>query len=637
MTSRIDNPDTDADIQLRACLDARPTCSFVMVAGAGSGKTTSLVKALRHLVQTRSAELRRRGQRIACITYTVVAEQEIARDLAHSPLVHVSTIHSFLWEVIKPFQEDLRRWVIERIQERIAEHETKASAQRTRQATRARAQAEIERLTRVLAQLPTVRQFRYGTGSDYDQGVLGHDDVIRAGPLFIERHRLLCQLIAQRFPFILVDESQDTTPEVVAALKHVARETAGACCIGFFGDPMQKIYATGVGDIAVDTGWTSITKPENFRCPQTVLALINRIRADGDGLEQVSGRTSPNSAGDERIAGTARFFILPADAKRTERLLGLRKWLSETDCDPRWMMDDSELDLRALVIVHRMAALRLGFADLFAALNDRATTSIKEGFRDGTAWVTRVFLSFILPLVDAAESGREFDVITLLRQHCSRLQPENLIGKSVEAVLAELVQAVGNLRTLCAAGSTATVWEVLRYVRDSGLARLDDRWPRYLDDETLNPGAPPIAAEETDDEGDLELAAVAAMLRCPVIQLTGYRRYVDDESPFSTQQGIKGAEFDRVFVVLDDEEGNHNQFSYDRYLGLKPATETESRNLAEGRETVMHRTRRLMYVCCSRARQDLAIVLFAADVQRARSAVEALQMLPSEQIFVLAD
>ena len=53
MTSRIGQPDTDADNELRDCLDQKPLTSFVMVAGAGSGKTTSLVKALAHLSATR--------------------------------------------------------------------------------------------------------------------------------------------------------------------------------------------------------------------------------------------------------------------------------------------------------------------------------------------------------------------------------------------------------------------------------------------------------------------------------------------------------------------------------------------------------------------------------------------------------
>src|SRR5689334_18713593 len=100
-TRRIDKPDTEADIQLRKYLDQ--STSFVMVAGAGSGKTTSLVKALAHIGKTHGKSLRERGQRIACITYTEVATEQIFGDVGQDHLFHVSTIHSFLWDLIKPF------------------------------------------------------------------------------------------------------------------------------------------------------------------------------------------------------------------------------------------------------------------------------------------------------------------------------------------------------------------------------------------------------------------------------------------------------------------------------------------------------------------------------------------------------
>jgi DNA helicase-2/ATP-dependent DNA helicase PcrA len=58
-------------------LDQKPIHSFVMTAGAGSGKTTSLVKALAHLAATKGPQFRQRGQRVACITYTEVAVGEI--------------------------------------------------------------------------------------------------------------------------------------------------------------------------------------------------------------------------------------------------------------------------------------------------------------------------------------------------------------------------------------------------------------------------------------------------------------------------------------------------------------------------------------------------------------------------------
>gem|GEM_PF-3906287 len=50
MGSREGRPDTDTDRRLRHHLDTPGSGHFVVVAGAGSGKTTSLIKVLAHLL-----------------------------------------------------------------------------------------------------------------------------------------------------------------------------------------------------------------------------------------------------------------------------------------------------------------------------------------------------------------------------------------------------------------------------------------------------------------------------------------------------------------------------------------------------------------------------------------------------------
>jgi DNA helicase-2/ATP-dependent DNA helicase PcrA len=97
MTSRAQQKDTEADRQLYTCVNASPPQSFLMVAGAGSGKTTSLVKGLSEVVKQHGRHLSLKRQKVACITYTEIAAGEIWEDVGSNPLVHVSTIHSFLW------------------------------------------------------------------------------------------------------------------------------------------------------------------------------------------------------------------------------------------------------------------------------------------------------------------------------------------------------------------------------------------------------------------------------------------------------------------------------------------------------------------------------------------------------------
>ena len=596
-----------------------------MVAGAGSGKTTSLVKALAHLERSKGAAMRRRGQQIACITFTKVAVGEIWGDVGNAPLFHVSTIHSFLWSIVHSFHEDLRDWVAGRIAEKIAEAQEKIDKPRTHEPTRVRLRADIIRYNNQLAQLPQVPRFTYATGSNYGQGKLGDDDILRVGPALIEQHALMRSIVAQRFPFIFVDESQDTNPDVVAALKRIAAMPGTGFCLGFFGDPMQKIYMAGVGAIGADVGWTEISKPENFRCPTSVLSVINRIRAEDDRLVQVAGnRIGPDGAVPTPV-GTAKLFIVQAGPDRTARVNQVREWMATAKNDILWQSDEEDGNVRMLVLVHRIAASRLGFPDLYASLHDNGAATLKDGLQEGTAWVLRPFISYLLPLVLAAREGADFEIMSALRRDCPLLAKERIGGHDVATLLAQLKTNIDTLVEMFSDGSTRTIKEVLDFVYEQNLAELDSRFIPYLTD---------IATDDPDEE-DSEYKSVLAFLGTPVIQMWGYNRYIQSLSPFATQQGIKGAEFQRVLVVLDDEESDYNLFSYSKYWGTEPLSANDRKNISEGKDSILDRTRRLFYVCCSRAMRDLAIVFFVPSVQSARQAVLAKALFPVEDIHII--
>ncbi|WP_413450792.1 UvrD-helicase domain-containing protein [Georgenia phoenicis] len=223
MTSRVDAPDTDADRQIREILDRDQLIGFTVVAGAGSGKTTSLVKALAHVTRTRGPSLLAKTQRVACITYTEIAAREIHEEIGNDRLASVSTIHSFLWALAKPFQKDIGVWVAARIDEQITGLLEKQASYKpgTRQTTKDNDAADLEKRRHQQAAVKDIKRWTYGIGADYARGVVGHADVIKMVPKMILQSRLLAQLVGRQFPFVFVDESQDTFPEVVEALKHV--------------------------------------------------------------------------------------------------------------------------------------------------------------------------------------------------------------------------------------------------------------------------------------------------------------------------------------------------------------------------------------------------------------------------------
>ena len=628
---RLQQPDTEADLSLRDCLSGSNRRSFIVVAGAGSGKTTSLVKALAIIVKQHGPELRRNRKRVACITYTDIAAREIWADVGSDPIVHVSTIHSFMWMLIRSFQNDIRAWVERRIGAKLDELREAAAnfGPRVQQRTREKNQRDVERYERERGRIGGVPNFTYGTGSNYSKGLLGHDDVLKIATEFISERQLFRTLLAQQFPFIFVDESQDTTEGVVQALKAVELQMRGNFCLGFFGDPMQQIYPTGVGGIPCEAGWLSIPKPENFRCATSILSVANAIRRNGDDLVQTRGRLVEVDGVLEPVAGTARIFVLPTVGNRDEYIRRVREWVAHANGDEIWRPTDDD-SVKLLVIVHRMAATRLGFGNLYAALNDGAPDAFKNGFLDASAWPIRPLVQFALPLSDALRNGREFEAMSLLREHCGLLKKEDLRGKNAQEVLGRLRESCLRIEGMMRPAEGCTIRDVLVFLRDSQLMSLDPRILAYLEQQ-LPP--PDEGAESDEEESGKEVSAMEAFLACAAAQLWGYERYLKDESPFSTQQGIKGAEFERVLVVLDDEEGTHTQFSYDKYFGIKDPSDRDLKNIQEGRETTVDRTRRLFYVCCTRAMRDLVVVLFSNDPVLAEDRVRGAKIFHAASTF----
>lgn len=607
MTSRVDSPDTEADRELREILDEDQLIGFTVVAGAGSGKTTSLVKALAHVTKTRGPSLLAKTQRVACITYTEVAAREIHEEIGNDPLASVSTVHSFLWSLARPFQRDIGTWVATRIDEQIAMLTEKQASYKpgTRATTKAKDVADLEKRMHQRSAVQRITKWNYSIGGDYARGILGHSDIEKMVPQMILERTLLARLVARQFPYVFVDESQDTFPEVVECLKHVWTSAGGKMCLGFFGDPMQQVYQRGIVSVSLEPGWRNIDKPENFRSSRRVLECVNAVRSEGDALQQVTGLTT-------QAEGEAFCFVLPSDDQRSERLDRVRSWLDENSNAGNWTRSAHDGGSKVLVIMHRMAARRLGFDALYSAFNDNKASSLDKAFEEGAAWPLTPFRDVIMPLCLADEATSP-SVLAVLRER-SPLVRAGRASRQLKAVLASSRAAVEELRALARDQERATLGDLLRLAAERELVGLDPRMAAYL--------------YPDGEHGDVVLdeptiAVLDDMSRCAFSELEGYYVYVKQESPYSTQQGTKGAEFERVVVVIDDEEGRrYSLFSYEKLFGLKELSPTDAENQSQGQDSAVERTRRLFYVCVSRARESLAVVLFAADVPRAVKAVK---------------
>ncbi|MGO7874261.1 ATP-dependent helicase, partial [Rhizobium leguminosarum] len=58
-------------------------------------------------------------------------------------------------------------------------------------------------------------------------------------------------------------------------------------------------------------------------------------------------------------------------------------------------------------------------------------------------------------------------------------------------------------------------------------------------------------------------------------QVSLYQNYVEGIPPFDTHPGVKGLEFPRVMVVIDDHEARGFMFSYNQLLGTTHKSKTD--------------------------------------------------------------
>lgn len=630
------NTDDDVDDVIRNCLDPAAPRSFFVYAGAGSGKTRSLKRALEGFRIQYGDAYRRAGSRIAVITYTRAAAQEITDRLGEDPLFPVSTIHSFCWTLISPHQTDIRAWLRTTLPATLAEIAEKQAKGRAGKASidRDRAMKAIERR---LEYLSFPRTFTYNpNGDNFGADSLSHAEVLAIAAAFITTKPAMQAVVVNSYPFLLIDESQDTTKGLIAALFHLAEVQGGRFALGLLGDTMQRIYGDGQADLGtvIPAGWASPVKRMNHRSGRRIVQLGNAIRAGADGQTQL--------ARDDSIEGVVRFFVArsdTADKPALERRIHAR--MKAICADDGW--DGPNEDVKTLTLEHHMAASRRGFASMFGALD--ADKSLSTGLRQGSLPGLRLFSERVAPLLAAHDAGEDFAIMNLLREASPLVRTKALADSETPAdPLRAPRAAVTALFELRRSNPDLTFLDVLQCVAKHHLFEVPASLAPFLEEDALVTKTDDIvqAADEADEE-DADrgspiikgLEAWRAFLSQPYRQIIPFAEYVADQGPYGTHQGVKGLEFERVLVIMDDADANGFLFSYEKLFGTKPLSDNDLKRAAAGEETGADRTRRLLYVTATRAEKSLALVGYTDDPAALTTAVVKNGWFSADEVEVL--
>ena len=607
-----DHIDDHVDEEIKQYFSWSNPKSFFMFAGAGSGKTRSLINALAFLDKEMGAWLSSYSKQIAVITYTNAACDEISRRLQYKPIFAVSTIHSFLWELIKNYQIDIKEWIAQNLEKEIADLKEKQRNSRASKSA-AKRDEDIKRKSERLAKIQTIKRFSYNpNGDNTGSDSLNHSEVIKMGSEFIATEDTMQEILVGKYPIMLIDESQDTKKELVDALFEVNKKHKNDFIIGMFGDTMQKIYTDGKDNLAKDIpdDWQRPEKIMNHRSATRIVALANAIRSAVDDQQQ-------RARSDAEI-GIVRLFITPSSSNKEVVEQRVAEIMADETGDKNWL-DESEY--KSLILEHHMAASRFGFDKLFTPLNESGV--FDTPLRDGSIPELSFLTNIVSPLIRAYSSANDFEVSKVLRQHSPLLNINTLINKPGDQtiLLQKAEVAVNDFMSLWKNNNVPLCLDVLRAIRKNRLFELNSRVDYILEDFV---------------EGeDIKVTALRQALSVPFDELERYSAYVTGKTRFATHQGIKGLEFPRVLVIMDDAEARGFLFSYEKLFGAKAITDTDIKNKQEGKDTSILRTSRLFYVACTRAQKSLAVIAYTDNVNSVKATALANSWFLENEICII--
>ena len=609
------NIDFQVDEALEKCILSTPRKSFFLFAGAGSGKTYSLVLLLKKIHNSIGKDLLLQGKNVAVITFTNAATDEIINRLDYSPIFHISTIHSFVWDVIKYYQADIKRLYCFYIEEDLKALEKKL--EETEKKTTKTYLSNVEKFEyqkERLAKAQIIEKFVYNpNGSNPEYNALKHAEVIKISAQMILENKMLQRIIAQRYPILLIDESQDTKKELIDTFFEIQRNFADIFTLGLLGDQKQRIYADGKENIedSIPIGWEKPVKRMNYRCAKRIIQLANNIGKDIDIHAEQRPREDAND-------GLIRLFVIQQreGLNKDEIEQNVMRIMSEQTQDAKWTTIGTEV--KVLTLEHMMAARRLGFSRFFAPLYK--VSKYQMTFLQGSVSEIEFFTKEVLPIAESIkEDGRV--ALEILKKYSPLLSGQNT-EKPYELYLKCREEAikVANL-----VNENGTIRVVVDEIIKSQLLTVPDVVRQaYM-----------LSPSDIEDTVEEELRAWVEVMDLPINMVRSYDDYVNHRSQFDTHQGVKGLEFDRVMVIIDDSEIKGFLFSYDKLFGVKDLSNVDLKNKENGKENSIERTQRLFYVTCTRAKNSLAVVMYTNNPERVKTETIRKGWFEENEIIVM--
>ena len=598
--------------------------NFILEGGAGSGKTYSLISLIETLI-IKSSEIK-----IVCITYTNNAVAEIKSRIDNENL-WVSTIHEFIWHVIKKYQKEIKNELVLLINDEIIKEFKKPKDLENNLIT-------IDYFNNIDVEYDEY----YSMNPNAENKIkISHDHILILAEKMFDKYKKLSDILKDIANCIFVDEYQDTSPYIAKILLEHLKKSKKKNVIGFFGDSMQSIYDEGVGDLN-KYKLKKIVKKQNRRNPRIVIEIANKFRNDKITQIPSKDKNAPNM--DENgviIEGNIKFIY----GKEQEDI----NFLKNKALFKSWDFLDGK-KIKELRLTHKYNSEMAGFKKLYDLYNDDLIIKLIDNIQkniDNNENKESVLNELVLELRPIYNKKDLFEEITgneiynLIYQDIKNLLWKNVLEKckiSKESLMSykfngingryetnshrdKILKKLDVLNELIELYESKKFNEFLKKTNFSiqnkndksklkeimNFFMLEDR--KTIEEVLDFSKKQGLIREDVDFDNYISAKGFYLWERIKKISFKEYRNstlYLKEFSPISTQHSIKGSEFDNVLVVL---ESNWNKYDFKTLFGKG------SKN-----ENVKKRTRKLFYVCMTRAKKNLVIYMPTEDLEIINSA-----------------
>lgn len=631
--------------------------NFVLQGGAGSGKTESLKQILEYITENYP------DKKGVCITLTNVAVEEIQARIGERSNFVVSTIHSFLNDLIKNYKKNIHEAIfevfkIEKMNRAILEPEEDEKVYNTNEHEKFKKvygkysrmlftttgnktskvvgkreydktpidfnnklNEEIEKLNQtILSEIRSIdyNKVRYNETryNNFKELSFGHDELLHVASLLFKTHNLLGKIVSDKYDFVLIDEYQDTNEKIVDVFLSALPKN-NKTTVGFFGDSMQGIYDDGIGDVEKeieDLKLIKIEKEDNFRCSDKVIDFVNKIR--NDGLKQQLALKQEEVFGSRKGEVTLYYSIY---GKKPTAFSGIEDKNNYFDALNKLIAKCSVENpgIKKLMLTNKSISSELGFSFLYQVFNDRYS-EVKEEIEKTLARIQLIELYDLC----SAYKNKNYNFVLAKLKKCG-FELKSVRDKiKIKRIFDVLLNSTGSAdRVLRFAFNNKLIKKsdsYLNYIsnKDSFLKNIESD-QRFSELETLFAKGENtftkiakidsnISEEEFEEfdknrkKKNFYINLFSKELKFK--EVLNYYNYIDGntESSYITMHKTKGSGIENVMVVMDE-------YFWNKY-NFKSIYDFNEEDLNK-----KSKNQKLFYVACSRAIKNLVCVRLVSD------------------------